>query len=160
MIISSTHLYSLGHYYHIHYCYTKDVKKKKNIVRVAAVDTLGVILIIISPLVGWLPGPGGIPLFLAGLSLLASNHAWAKRLQNKLLQQTKSSMQKLFQEHPTLQALYDLISAIFIIIGIYLINTYTKNITLTFAIFLLLTASALFLGNRKRLERLIRLIKR
>jgi hypothetical protein len=34
---------------------------------------------VLAILLGWLPGPGGIPLFLVGLSLLAINHEWAKK---------------------------------------------------------------------------------
>ncbi|TCC25756.1 hypothetical protein E0H92_32340 [Kribbella speibonae] len=44
------------------------------------VGVLGGILIIAAPLTGWLPGPGGIPLFIAGLAVLASEFEWAQRL--------------------------------------------------------------------------------
>ena len=49
-----------------------------------AVDVLGILLIIAAGLFGWLPGPGGIPLLLAGLSLLATNHEWARKLLHSL----------------------------------------------------------------------------
>ena len=42
-------------------------------------DTLAVICIIAAIATGWLPGPGGIPLVIVGLSLLAINHEWAQR---------------------------------------------------------------------------------
>ncbi len=38
------------------------------------------LLILLGLLTGWLPGPGGIPLTLAGLAVLASEFAWAHRL--------------------------------------------------------------------------------
>jgi uncharacterized protein (TIGR02611 family) len=44
------------------------------------VGILGGTLIILAPLTGWLPGPGGIPLFIAGLAVLASEFEWAQRL--------------------------------------------------------------------------------
>lgn len=47
---------------------------------VIILDIVGVLLLLLAVLVGWLPGPAGIPLALAGLSLLAINHDWAKRL--------------------------------------------------------------------------------
>ncbi|WP_245648786.1 hypothetical protein [Sphingomonas sanxanigenens] len=40
---------------------------------------LGWLLIALTPLVGPLPGPGGIIVFAAGLGLVLRNSAWAKR---------------------------------------------------------------------------------
>jgi hypothetical protein len=44
------------------------------------VGIVGGLLLILAPLTGWLPGPGGIPLFIAGLAVLASEFEWAQRL--------------------------------------------------------------------------------
>lgn len=40
---------------------------------------LGVLLVIATPLVGILPGPGGIFVFAGGLALMLQNSHWAKR---------------------------------------------------------------------------------
>ena len=40
---------------------------------------VGIILIILSPLVGAIPGPGGVVVFAAGLSLVLKYSGWAKR---------------------------------------------------------------------------------
>ena len=40
---------------------------------------IGIILMVVSPLAGVLPGPGGIFLFAAGLALTLKNSEWAKR---------------------------------------------------------------------------------
>ena len=40
---------------------------------------LGCLLIIIAPLVGAIPGPGGVFVFAAGLALVLRNSEWAKR---------------------------------------------------------------------------------
>lgn len=40
---------------------------------------LGIILIIITPLVGILPGPGGVFVFAIGLGFILRNSLWAKR---------------------------------------------------------------------------------
>lgn len=45
-----------------------------------AIDIAGFGLILLGLLTGWLPGPGGIPLILAGLGLLALNYTWAENL--------------------------------------------------------------------------------
>lgn len=44
------------------------------------VAVVGALLIVAAGLTGWLPGPGGIPLALLGLAVLASEFDWAKRL--------------------------------------------------------------------------------
>ncbi|GAA2804120.1 PGPGW domain-containing protein [Kribbella solani] len=44
------------------------------------VGVVGGLLLIAAPLTGWLPGPGGIPLFIAGLAVLSSEFEWAQRL--------------------------------------------------------------------------------
>jgi len=41
--------------------------------------TLGWVLILCSPVVGVIPGPGGVFVFAAGAALLIRNSAWAKR---------------------------------------------------------------------------------
>ena len=40
---------------------------------------LGVILIVLSPIIGIFPGPGGLILFPLGLALCLQNSLWAKR---------------------------------------------------------------------------------
>lgn len=40
---------------------------------------LGWFLMILAPLIGWLPGPGGLILFPLGLALVLKNSRWAKR---------------------------------------------------------------------------------
>lgn len=45
-----------------------------------AVGVLGALMIIAAPILGPLPGPGGIPLVLLGLAVWSSEFSWAKRL--------------------------------------------------------------------------------
>jgi hypothetical protein len=45
-----------------------------------ALFVLGVLLILISPIIGVLPGPGFLILFPIGLMLCLQNSAWAKRI--------------------------------------------------------------------------------
>ena len=61
------------------------------------VDIAGVALLILALLVGWLPGPLGIPLTLAGLSLLAINHDWAKRLIERIKTEGLKLKDRLFK---------------------------------------------------------------
>lgn len=41
---------------------------------------LGILLVLASPAIGLLPGPGGIFVFAAGLALILQASAWAKRV--------------------------------------------------------------------------------
>lgn len=52
-----------------------------------------------SGLIGWLPGPGGIPVFLLGIAILASEFAWADRLKQWVLQLVRDSSAEL-KKHP------------------------------------------------------------
>ncbi|WP_242183532.1 hypothetical protein [Sphingomonas sp. CARO-RG-8B-R24-01] len=41
--------------------------------------SIGVVLVLAAPIVGAIPGPGGIFVFAAGLALLLQNSLWAKK---------------------------------------------------------------------------------
>lgn len=45
-----------------------------------ALTGLGLALVVLSPVVGIIPGPGGIPVFAAGLALMLRNSQAAKRI--------------------------------------------------------------------------------
>lgn len=51
-------------------------------VRRPIVLIVGSLLIIASILTGWLPGPGGIPLFLVGIAILATEFEQARRFRD------------------------------------------------------------------------------
>ena len=55
-------------------------RRKKSILLRQVLMVLGFLLIIVSPLVGAIPGPGGVFVFAAGLALILRNSEWAKRL--------------------------------------------------------------------------------
>ncbi len=52
-------------------------KRKNPLWKVFLYDLAGITCLILVPFLGPLPGPGGIPLLLAGFGLLAVNHDWA-----------------------------------------------------------------------------------
>lgn len=74
-----------------------------------ATDAAGYGLIIFGLAIGWLPGPGGIPLTVAGLGLLAINNVWAARLRSYLLARGGSTVNWLFPATPLAQWLYDVL---------------------------------------------------
>ncbi len=46
----------------------------------AGVGVTGISIMLLAIAIGWLPGPGGIPLFLVGLAVLATEFVWASRV--------------------------------------------------------------------------------
>jgi len=54
-------------------------------IRKAIVLVVGMAFVIISPFTGVLPGPGGIPIFLIGVAILATEFHWAERLRDYFL---------------------------------------------------------------------------
>lgn len=66
------------------------------------VGVVGAAMIIAAPLTGWLPGPGGIPLFLAGMAVLSTEFLWAKNSKRWMLRQLRvylnwtTNQQRLF----------------------------------------------------------------
>ena len=52
-------------------------KRRSPVIRIALLVT-GVLLIVATPLVGIIPGPGGIFVFAAGLVLVLQNSKWAR----------------------------------------------------------------------------------
>ena len=55
-------------------------RRKKSILLRQVLMIAGFLLILVSPLVGAIPGPGGVFVFAAGLALILQNSEWAKRL--------------------------------------------------------------------------------
>lgn len=57
-------------------------------IRKTLVLILGMSLVIAAPFTGVLPGPGGIPIFLLGVAILATEFQWAERLRDYFLDLT------------------------------------------------------------------------
>lgn len=91
----------------------------RNFKRIAT-DTAGYLLIILAGLTGWLPGPGGIPLFIAGLGLLSINNKWAKDLREYVLKHGGKLLVILFPKHPVAQWAYDIVALTLFAIAAYL----------------------------------------
>lgn len=121
--------------------------------KIILTDMAGVGLIILAFLTGWIPGPGGTPLLLAGLGLLAINHEWARRLLRWVKDTGVRLAAAFFKDHPLLMLAYDFLALVLLIGGIYiLINIQGfARATATVSFFLSL---AIFLGNRQRLQRI------
>lgn len=124
---------------------------KKQLKRIG-VDILGYLLIIAAGLTGWLPGPGGIPLLILGLSLLATNNQWADRLLKAIQNRGVEISQKVFSDSPKVQWAIDIASVALIAVAVTILNMATKSLAKTTAIILIVSALILLLINRNRIK--------
>jgi hypothetical protein len=124
------------------------------------IDIVGLLLIILAGLTGWLPGPGGIPLLVLGLSLLATNHEWAARLMERVKHGGGKFSKRLFSNYEPTRWLIDILSVGFIALAVVLLMSFTRNIAKSAAISLFCASIFLALGNRHRLETLKKRLNR
>lgn len=130
------------------------MKRFVDVSKVILLDTLGVLLMAASVLLGWVPGPGGIPLFLIGLSLLAINHEWASRLQVRVRDTGAAFLSKIFSSNPKVQLMYDCAGIIIVGLGVWVILNGASGFQLWPAISGILIGLVLLIGNRGRWPRL------
>lgn len=89
-------------------------------IRKPIILVIGMLFVIISPFTGVLPGPGGIPIFLIGVAILATEFEWAKRLRDWTLDNVKR-LGQLWRQHKIIGTLICLI-CLAIIIAISLLG--------------------------------------
>jgi hypothetical protein len=126
---------------------------KRNAKRIAT-DAAGYLLLIAAALTGWLPGPGGIPLALAGLGLLSINNEWAKRLRDYLLDHGGKIVQVLFPKNPFFEWFYDILVLLMLGLVTFLAFRHAAIWQISLAVGLFFAALAIALLNRDRLNRL------
>jgi len=135
------------------------MNKLKRYGKIILFDTLAVFCFIGVIAFGWLPGPGGIPLFLAGLGLLAVNHDWAERWLETAKHKGKSFKRILFPDIQWVRYLYDIGSVIIFSGALYLAITTTSRIVLSASIAAAMFSFFVFLINRDRFDKFSTLFK-
>ncbi len=128
--------------------------------KIVGFDILAVFCFIGVILFGWLPGPGGIPLFLLGLSLLAVNHDWAERWLETAKVQGVSFKKWLFPNNPWIQSIYDGLSLGVMGIAAILIFQYEERLIEGIAVILFFSSMFIFLVNRDRFGSVASLVKK
>ena len=135
-------------------------RKERPLYKKIAIDVAGFGLLIAAPLTGWLPGPGGIPLFIAGLGLLSLNHEWAERFLMYFERQREEFTDKYLMASPRVSRTIDIVCILIMITGAFLIVT-QQNIFVRGTGIGLLTLTTIVLGsNQKRFERIAKWLKK
>lgn len=128
--------------------------------KIIVFDTLAGFCFIGVILFGWLPGPGGIPLFLLGLSLLAVNHDWAERWLETARHHGVTFKKWLFPDVQWIRHTYDVLSVFIMITGGLLLlraeNRYIEGL----AVVLIFFSLFVFLVNRERLDKFSDIFKK
>ncbi len=132
------------------------MNKLKDKLRTILVDIAGIFLIILSGLLGWLPGPGGIPLLIAGLSLLSINHDWAQRWLMLIKEHGLKISDKLFNGSKRTTIIVDIVGIMFLATAVVVMVLVTQSVFKTAAIWLIIVSAVLLLGNKDRYKKIKR----
>ena len=117
-------------------------------------DAAGYALILAAIATGWLPGPGGIPLAVAGLGLLSINNAWAKRVRVLLMEHAGKAADILFPKNPWFEWGYDLLVVLLFALTIVLEVRHASIWQMSLGVSAFFIALLIALSNRDRLDRL------
>lgn len=119
-----------------------------------ATDAAGYFLILAAIATGWLPGPGGIPLAVAGLGLLSINNEWAKRLRTYLLKHGGKVVEFLFPRNKFVEWSYDIIVVLLFVLTTVLEARHAALWQVSLGIAAFFFALFIAVMNRDRLNRL------
>lgn len=131
-------------------------KKRPIQVRKTLVFTFGILLLCLSPIVGSVPGPGGIALFLFSIAILASEFDWAEQLKAFVLDTVPKEIGNRWRMTPRWQLWIDIV-ALLLLSGALAFAL--QQIWLPVTSFAA-TGCALALFNRNRLARLGKYLRR
>lgn len=133
--------------------------KDRSLLKKITIDVAGVGLIVASPFLGLFPGPGGVPIFLAGLGLLASNHDWARNILKDLEKHREGLAQRVFANKKVSLAA-DIIGTLILCGAIYILFTTDSLLYRGFSIGTISTTLLVLLSNQSRIERIMVRFKR
>lgn len=126
----------------------------KHRIRAIAIDILGLSLILAAIPIGWVPGPGGIPLVILGLSLLATNHEWAGRMMERVKEKSAKASKQVSESSPRTKWVIDILSVVFIAAAVILFTQFTQSIAITSAVSFIISGVILLVTNQNRYQKL------
>lgn len=113
-------------------------------------DMAGYLLLLTAALTGWLPGPGGIPLALAGLGLLSINNKWAHDLREYLLKHGANILPMIFPDTRWIKWMYDAMTVLLLALSSALIWLHAAVWQTSLAVASYFIALSIVLLNRDR----------
>jgi hypothetical protein len=134
--------------------YTSDMSFLRKHTKRVAIDAAGYLLIVGGITTGWIPGPGGIPLIVAGLGLLSINNAWAKRLRVWVIENGGKLVQILFPKWAWAEWGYDIAAFLLLVLTLLLELRHASMWQISLGVTAFFIALFIALTNRDRLKRL------
>ena len=128
--------------------------------KVLATDTLGVLLLLLVPFLGPLPGPGGIPLILGGFSLLAINHDWADGAIHYVKKHSVSLRHIVFPDITWVKWSWDIFSVLLLMSGTYLNIVADHWFFKAMSIGMMAGSTTVFIMKRNRINILDKFLRR
>lgn len=138
----------------------KSKRQHRPLYQRVAIDVAGFSLLLLAVLTGWLPGPGGIPLFLLGLGVLAINHEWAERMLKNFEAKRREYTDKYLMTSPAVSRTMDAVALVLLAAGLYGISNFSQLWQRGIAAGLSLFAIVILLSNQKRFERIASVFKK
>jgi len=135
-------------------------QNNNSLLKVILTDIAGVGCLMLVPFLGPLPGPGGIPLIVAGLGLLASNHDWADDAIVYVKKRSTSLRKIVFPNVTWVKWSWDLFALFLISSGTWLNIVAEHWLLKGLSIGIMASASTVFMLNRDRLDWLDRALRR
>lgn len=135
-------------------------QNNNSLLKVILTDTAGVGCLMLVPFLGPLPGPGGIPLIIAGFGLLAANHDWADDAIVYVKKHSTTLRDVVFPNVTWVKWSWDLFALSLVSFGTWL-NIIAEHWLLKgMSIGIMASASTIFMFNRNRLEWLDKALRR
>lgn len=129
-------------------------KKQRPLYQRILIDIAGFGLMIISPFLGWLPGPGGIPLFLAGLGLVSLNHEWAENLLKNFERKREELTEKYLMSSPGVSQAIDVVFLLAMVGGVHVAATQDQIVIKGLGLGTITISLIILLSNQKRIEKI------
>lgn len=122
-----------------------------SLLKVILTDLAGVVCLILVPILGPLPGPGGIPLLLAGFGLFAVNHDWADDAIVYIQKHSQNARTVLFPDKLWIKRAWDAF-AITLLVGGWITHAYSEFwLVQGLAIGAMAGSTTIFIMNRDRI---------
>lgn len=136
------------------------MKKKNSVFKVILTDIAGVTCLILVPILGPLPGPGGTPLLLAGLGLLAINHDWADNMIHFVKVNSESLERLIFPNITWIKWAWDIVAVSILSFGVFLNVVAEWWLVSALSYGIMAGSTTIFMLNRRRLAWFDSLLKR
>ena len=143
--------------------YNSYMPRKQNnnsLFKVIITDMAGVGCLLMVPFLGPLPGPGGIPLIIAGFGFLAVNHDWADNAVVYIRKHSDNLRRIVFPDKTLIKWAWDIFVVLLFSLGLYFNLSAEWWLLKGMSIGIMAGASTILLLNRNRLEWLDKALRR